>query len=342
VIKPLTRDEFRNGVFKRDNHKCVFCGEPAKDAHHILERRLWGDSGGYFLANGASVCEKHHLDCEMTIISCEEIREKCGITETLIPEHFYDEYRYDKWGNIILNDSRRVKGELFNDESVQKILKAGDVLSHFIKYVKYPRTMHLPWSQSVNKDDRILENVSNFIGKDVVVTIKMDGENTSLYNDYIHARSIDGNSHPSRDWVKNFWNSIRYEIPDEWRICGENLYAQHSITYNDLESYFMMFSIWNDKNICLSWKDTKEWAELLDVKTVHVLYEGIFDEKIIKGLWDASKWETMEGYVIRLASEYHYSAFNKSIAKFVRKNHVQTCKHNWQTQPVIPNKLKKD
>jgi hypothetical protein len=36
----LTRDEFREGVFERDNHKCVICGATAQDAHHILERRI--------------------------------------------------------------------------------------------------------------------------------------------------------------------------------------------------------------------------------------------------------------------------------------------------------------
>lgn len=51
----LTRDDFREFVFKRDNHKCVVCGEPAVDAHHILERRLFHDSG-YYLDNGASLC----------------------------------------------------------------------------------------------------------------------------------------------------------------------------------------------------------------------------------------------------------------------------------------------
>jgi len=35
-FKLLTRDEFREGVFKRDNYKCVVCGAPAKDAHHII------------------------------------------------------------------------------------------------------------------------------------------------------------------------------------------------------------------------------------------------------------------------------------------------------------------
>lgn len=211
-------------------------------------------------------------------------------------------------------------------------------------YTKYPRSLHLPWSQSINNDDKVLLNVDCFKDKEVIVTTKMDGENTTMYSNYIHARSIDSRSHPSRNWVKNYWNSIKSDIPKSFRLCGENLYAQKSIRYENLDSYFMLFSIWSiwdDKNVCLSWKDTIEWAELLGVEVVPVLYEGIFDETLIKSLWDESKWDTMEGYVVRLADSFPYSAFSKSIAKFVRKNHVQTTKHNWQTQPVIPNGLKK-
>lgn len=337
----LTRDEFREGVFKRDKYKCVFCDKPAKDAHHIIERRLWGESQGYFIENGASVCEEHHLACEMTLISCEEVREACGITNVIIPEHLYDEYQYDKWGNIILEDGRRLKGELFHDESVQKILKQGGVLDKFIPYVKYSRTYHLPWSQSINKDDRVLPNTNHFQGKEIVVTTKMDGENTSMYRDYIHARSIDGRHHPSRDWVKNLWSKIKWDIPEGYRVVGENLYAQHSLHYEDLPTYFMVFSIWNEMNVCLSWKDTLEWAELLGLYVVPTLYKGIYDEVLIKSLWDESKWDSMEGYVVRLADSFSYSQFSKSIGKFVRKGHVQTTKHNWQTQPVIPNGLKK-
>jgi len=43
---------------------------------------------------------------------------------------------------------------------------------------------------------------NRLIGREVVVTEKMDGENTTMYCDNIHARSIDGRHHPSRDWVK--------------------------------------------------------------------------------------------------------------------------------------------
>src|SRR5205823_10457529 len=116
--------------------------------------------------------------------------------------------------------------------NVQKAL--GDVLQLFTHWVKYPRTYHLPWSEDVKDDDRVMESLDGLVGQRVIATEKMDGENTTMYAHYIHARSVDGRSHPSRDWVKGFWGSIGADIPAGWRVCGENLYAKHSIHYGDL------------------------------------------------------------------------------------------------------------
>ena len=137
----LTRDEFRNAVFERDGHLCVICHGPAKDAHHIIERRLFAD-GGYYIDNGASLCEKHHLEAESTELTCEEIRDAAGISEIVLPSQFYADVEYDKWGNEVLSNGTRIKGELFDDESVQKVLSP--VLHLFGNRVKYPRTFHLP------------------------------------------------------------------------------------------------------------------------------------------------------------------------------------------------------
>lgn len=335
----LSRDDFRLKVFERDNHKCVFCSENAADAHHIIERRLWAD-GGYYLENGVSLCPFHHIEAEKTLISCEDIRTACGIDKIVIPSHLYDDEVYDKWGNIILPNKMRIKGELFFDSSVQKILLEGGVLSQFTKYVKYPRTYHLPWSPGVLKDDRVLGSISYFVNKRVIVTVKMDGENTTLYSDYIHARSIDSKNHGSRDWVKRFHGEMSFNIPEGYRVCGENLYAKHSIHYNNLESYFLMFSIWNDKNVCLSWDETKEWAELLNVKMVPVIYDGIWNEEEIKKLYSSEfNGDLCEGYVVRLAESFPYGAFRNSVAKYVRAGHVGTHAH-WARHTVIPNKIK--
>ena len=101
---------------------------------------------------------------------------------------------------------------------------------------KYPRTFHLSWSKCLSSDDKILKDDSNFIGKIVVVTEKLDGENSTVYSDYSHARSIDSKNHESRNWLKNYITTFQHNIPKDYRVCGENLFAKHSILYDNLET----------------------------------------------------------------------------------------------------------
>lgn len=204
---------------------------------------------------------------------------------------------------------------------------------------KYPRTFNFEWSEGATSDDKIMHDYSNFIGKWVICTIKMDGENSSLMKNYCYARSLDSNNHPSRNWLKGLWGSMCHNIPENWRICGENLYATHSIHYTDLPSYFMVFNIWNEDNMCLNWTDTLVWCELLGLEHVEVIYEGIFDIEIIKKLHENLDLTKDEGFVLRLAESFHYDDFGKSVAKWVRKGHVQTDEH-WTTQKIVPNELK--
>lgn len=329
MFKLLTRDQFREQTFARDNHTCVFCSKPAVDAHHILERRLWSD-GGYYLENGASVCEEHHLQCEMTQISVEDVRIACGITKVIVPDHMYPDHRYDKWGNHILENGQRTKGELFFDESVQKILAKGGVLDLFTDYIKYPRTFHCPWSSCVHSDDKVSLWMDNFEGKRVIVTEKMDGENTTMYSNYIHARSVDSKNHVTRNRAKAIHAAIAHDIPQGWRVVAENLYAKHSIAYDNLESYLYAFSIWNERNVCLSWDESVEWFNLLGLPHVPVMYDGIYDEKHIRSLYDDKRdWNKKEGYVIRIADSFSYGEFRKSVAKYVRADHIQTVQHAW-------------
>lgn len=203
--------------------------------------------------------------------------------------------------------------------------------------VKYQRTPHFMWSETISADDRRLKSIDHFIGKEVVMTEKRDGENSTLTREYNHARSVDSVDHPSRHRLKSLWGSIRFDIPEDWRICGENLYAKHSIHYTNLDSYFEVFSIWNEKNECLSFDETEEWCNLLGLTTVPVLWRGIFDENFLRNY--KIDTEIQEGYVVRLANSFKYEDFNVSVAKWVRANHVQTEDH-WMFEKIIPNLLK--
>lgn len=335
----LTRDEFRKLVFDRDGDSCVLCGADAQDAHHIMERRLWPD-GGYYLENGASVCGKCHLRCEATLVSCEEVRAAAGIKTIAMPPHLYAdaESPYDKWGNPILPNGQRMRGELFDDESVQKVL--APVLHIFTDKVKYPRTYHLTWSPGATKDDRFMKNYSGFERKRVVVTLKMDGENTTMYPGYgtdrIHARSLDYSPHPSRNYVRSLHGRLGADIPEGWRVCGENCYAAHSIQYKNLPDHFLMFSIWNGMT-CLSWDETVEWAQLLGVKMVPVIYDGVWNEDVIKKLHEPIRnGDQVEGYVVRRADAFPYNNFHQMVGKYVRAGHVGDHGH-WSKRSVISN-----
>ena len=203
---------------------------------------------------------------------------------------------------------------------------------------KYPRSPHLPWSEGGTSDDAYLFNTDHFAGREVVITEKMDGENTSMYRDGSHARSIDGRHHPSRDWVKALHGSICRDIPEGWRLCGENVYARHSIPYDSLDSYFYLFSIWDENNESQSWDEVQEWAAIAGLTTVPELYRGEWDEasarELIAGLDTASQ----EGVVVRITERFHYDDFGTSLAKWVRRGHVQTDQH-WMFAEIVPNQL---
>lgn len=320
----------------RDNHSCVICGNDANDAHHILDRKLW-DNGGYYLNNGVAVCNECHLLCEKTEITVEEVREKAAIKIKVLPSEFDYDIVYDKWGNIIHNN-RRLKGPLFFDSGFQKIMKTSHLINEFDDYVKYPRTFHLPWSEGVTRDDRMISNLDHLIGQDIVITEKMDGENTTLYHDgKIHARSLTTPIDDTRSWVKNFWSSKCNDLPIGWRICGENMFAEHSISYDNLKSYFLGFSIWNEKMQCLSWNETIEWFDLLGIVPVKVLYQGPYEEGIVKS-FGVIAGNDCEGYVLRLSSSFNYHEFKHSVLKYVRKDHVGSNEH-WRRSKIVVNKL---
>lgn len=200
------------------------------------------------------------------------------------------------------------------------------------KKIKYPRTFHLPFSEGVGSDDKINKDINGFEGMNVVVLLKMDGENTTFYNHSMHARSLDSQHNWTRDWAKRVHSVISHEIPENYRLCLENMFAAHSIHYPDgyLDGYLYLLSVWNEQNHCLSWKDTLEYADLFDLPTPKCLYEGPFDIKKIQEITKNLDKKLEEGIVVRNTQSFPYEQFSENVVKWVRKNHVQTDEH-WLT-----------
>lgn len=202
--------------------------------------------------------------------------------------------------------------------------------------VRYPRTPHLPWSPGASADDVRAADPSGLLGEEVVVTEKLDGENTTLYRDGLHARSLDSAHHPSRAWLKALHARVAGRIPPGFRVSGENVHARHAIAYEGLDSFFYAFSVWDPSDRCLDWDATERFARHLGVPTPRVLWRGAMDERALRALRVETTRE--EGYVVRVARGFPREEFALRVAKWVRAGHVQTDEH-WMLAPVVPNGL---
>jgi len=216
--------------------------------------------------------------------------------------------------------------------------------------IKYPRTFHWPTSECVHSDDKRCSTPEFFINKNIIITEKLDGSNTCLYNGEVFSRSVSAPT--NNQWLKMSKKHHAYKTFDnDLMFYGEDIYGVHSIEYDPLkeDKTFNLFAIRKvDKNIdiFLSWSDVKKTAKELNIPTVPIIYEGQFNSinKLTKFLKNELKEKSQfgnikEGFVIRNSEQFDSNKFANNVCKYVRANHVQTKLHwrvNWK--PIILKK----
>lgn len=322
-MKLYSREEFRKLVFNRSSGVCCVpsCKNKGVDAHHIIERKLWDDEG-YYLENGACLCEEHHRLAERNIITPMDLRIWNNINKVALPQHLDKRFDWSKWGQV-LPMSNRLRP-------------------------KYPTTFYFPFSPIPKEHTKDVGKIENLVGVPLIITKKMDGSNVKLTSEFVAARNSISADHKSFDMLKAFHAQIKNLIPKNIELFGEWLYAKHSIHYKDenaVSNYLMLFGVYNiDRRIFLSWEDVEYWARLINIPTVPVIYKDVtYDnkfviEKCITLLGEYPIKQGHEGIVVRSSFGFHYSQLSNLVMKYVRPNHVQTDKH-WRSKPIIKNEL---
>ncbi len=211
---------------------------------------------------------------------------------------------------------------------------------------KYPRTFHLPWSPGGTSDDKRLKSVESLLGVPIIITEKMDGSNLTYTSDSVFSRSHSGPpAHESFNMAKATHSNISYKIPCFLSIFCEYCFAVHSITYDLLPAYSLVFGVRDDTiSSWWSWDMVEMMADELSLPTVPVLFKGqVSTEKELKELTEELSSQqsafggVREGVVVRVAGEFMDSS--KSLGKWVRKNHVQTDEH-WMHKGVEVQRVK--
>jgi hypothetical protein len=220
---------------------------------------------------------------------------------------------------------------------------------------KYPRIYHWPTSPGLQNDDRVHLYPEYFLGVEVVVTEKLDGGNTCLYNGKVYARST--GQEATAGWFAMVKKHHAYKslIENGTRAYyGEDLYGIHSIEYNPLseDKTFNLFAVRDlgdgfvPQDIFWAWDYVVETARLQTMPHVPVVFRGkflskkeisdFFEEEIQK---PSALGPIKEGFVMRFAEAFTADEFSNCVCKYVRKGHIQTDQH-W-TQNWKPCRLEK-
>jgi hypothetical protein len=214
---------------------------------------------------------------------------------------------------------------------------------------KYPRTLHFPFSPGAKKDDRIAREFASLIGPELVITEKLDGENTCL-----NARGVFSRSHaaptqnPWATYLYPRWELLKRDLA-ELDLFGESLYGVHSIEYTGLPQHFFLFGVRCEQR-WESWDTVCLYAELAKVLVVPLLWRGSIGseaelQSLVEDLVQQPSalsdpdlgFTPREGVVVRVADAFPISAFETLVMKWVRRGHVQTDEfwaRNWRRAPL--------
>jgi len=193
-----------------------------------------------------------------------------------------------------------------------------------------------------------MRDISSLLNVPVVITEKMDGSNTCLMRQECFARSHAASpAHISFSMFKALHANIKRCIPTGVQFFGEWLYAKHSIIYENLPSYFMLFGVRDlDHSKWLSWEAVEQLSDVIGVNLVPTIARNktFKTEKELKKF--INKYQKLpgefgqrEGFVIRHMTEFDNSTFQQCVAKWVRAGHNQIDEH-WMRKEVEKNGLR--
>lgn len=212
---------------------------------------------------------------------------------------------------------------------------------------KYPSTPHWPWSEKVHRNDSYHINPEHFVGKEVVITEKIDGGNTCLWDGQAYARST---STPSAaGWFAMVKKHHAWKTAGEktFFFYGEDIYGVHSIEYDAIpeDETFRVFAVRGYDDYFLNWDAVVGLSDKYNLPVAPVSFRGTFSS-----VDDVTAWfkqnrplpsfmgPEREGFVMRVVEHFPADQFATNVCKYVRKDHVQTDEHwtrNWKPCKIL-------
>ena len=223
-----------------------------------------------------------------------------------------------------------------------------------MQFIKFPRTYHLMcFDSELARGDKLVSPIEaeKFFTTPVQIEEKVDGANLgfSLGNEgdiLIQNRGnyISPSSHSQykklNRWVSSHMDEILEILFHDFVIFGEWCYAFHSIPYDQLPDWFLVFDIYSIKDGRFISRDRRhDIIKQTKLKEVPYLGKEIISPKSLFKMLESKSVlynGPVEGLYLRIDGEDGYLIDR---AKVVRPSFIQSIEQHWSKQELVPNKL---
>lgn len=223
------------------------------------------------------------------------------------------------------------------------------------EFFRFPNTPHLLWlGQGLPRDDKILSNqeIATLLQDEVLIEEKLDGANLGISLDNqneLRAQNrgqylpqpFSGQFSRLNSWLGQHGEILKQTLTPELILFGEWCAARHSLDYNQLPDWFLLFDVY-DRKAGKFWSVERRnaLAQALNFTTVPLLKRTrITCDQLVQLLDDTqSRYRNgkVEGIVIRSDSPL----WCENRAKLVNREFVQAIEDHWRSRAIEWNLVK--
>ena len=218
---------------------------------------------------------------------------------------------------------------------------------------KYPKTFRIPVPQFNIGSKRVLsrKEIKELLNGYVTIEEKLDGANTGIIRHkggfHLQKRgSLVGTSeHEQFQFFHNWANYQNYDkimgLPKGFIVYGELMFAVHSLFYDRLPDYFIVFEVWNGKRY-LSRDERAVFCQEHGFFQVPLIAEGYFTVDELGGMIpDKSAFgDKAEGFVVK---RYRKKQKERLFGKVVKPEFIKNINESdhWTKYNIRRNQLEK-
>ena len=222
-------------------------------------------------------------------------------------------------------------------------------------FFRFPHTPHIAWlGIDSPRDDKVLDSdqAQALLAGEVVVEEKIDGANLGLAvtaNGEIRAQNrgqyltepCAGQFSRMGAWLSQHRYALLDHLSPKLILFGEWCAARHSLDYNELPDWYMVFDVW-DRVAKRFWSTPRRdaLATRLGLALVPCIYRGKARMSDLQSLLEKSmsryRCGPPEGIVVRSED----AQWTLARAKLVRSEFTQTIGQHWRSRAIEWNRVK--